>query len=210
MPRLQTSGLSYQYENSDVFHFEDIRAEGLEPLLIIGGSGVGKSTLLHLLAGLMEPKSGSVIIGDTNLQTLSSGLLDKFRGEHIGIVFQDNHFIEALNVLENLSIAQKLAGLPVNEDQCLHFLECLNMGSKAYKQVNELSQGERQRVAIARALVNKPSIILADEPTSALDDQNCEEVIRLLETQAKENQAKLIIVTHDSRLKSRFKDHIEL
>jgi ABC-type lipoprotein export system ATPase subunit len=210
MPKLQVSNLSYQYNTSKVFHFEDIHAEGLEPLLIIGGSGAGKSTLLHLMAGLMVPKSGSVIIDDTDLQKLPSGLLDKFRGEHIGIIFQENHFIEALNVLENLTIAQKLAGLPINVQECKHFLECLNMGEKASKHVNELSQGERQRVAIARALVNKPSIILADEPTSALDDQNCEEVIRLLEEQAKQNQAKLIIVTHDTRLKSRYKDQIEL
>jgi len=141
---------------------------------------------------------------------LNGSALDKFRGQNIGIIFQQNHFVDALTVLENVILAQSLAGQRTNKKAALDLLVRLNIGHKANINIRELSQGEKQRVAIARALINKPKVILADEPTSALDDINCEEVLNLLHEQAKAVGSALIVVTHDTRLKDKIANHIIL
>ena len=124
-------------------------------------------------------------------------------------VFQKNHFVASLSVLENLKIAQFFGGKE-DEQKCKDLLKRLNILDKANKSINILSEGEKQRVAIARALVNNPALILADEPTSALDDANCGEVIDLLEEQAGEAGAALVIVTHDTRLKEKVSNQLTL
>ncbi len=198
---LRTENLSYKYKNGNAFTFPDFSCESNNALLLLGQSGVGKTTLLHLLAGLMKPKNGKIEINGQDMTSLSSGALDTFRGKNIGIVFQQNHFVKSLNVIENLILAQSMAGNPVDKSACQNLLDQLNIGEKANKRIHKLSQGERQRVAIARALVNRPKILLADEPTSALDDENCKAVMHLLQNQAKQYNTALIVVTHDNRLK---------
>lgn len=207
---LQTSELSYTYNGGTSIQFPDINCAKGEQWLLLGQSGSGKTTLLHLLGGLLSPKNGQVIVADTNLKKLSAAALDKFRGKHIGIIFQKAHFVRALTVEENLKLAQQLAGLSIDKKRIIHLLDRLNVGHKLAAKPDNLSVGEQQRVAIARALVNQPAIILADEPTSALDDKNCDEVIQLLEEQAKEAEATLLVVTHDGRLKDQFKNQIHL
>lgn len=207
---LQTKGLTYSYDDRLVLEFPDMRCAGGEHWLILGQSGCGKTTLLHLLGGLLTPRSGSVRLGDTDLARLNLSERDKFRGKHIGIIFQTPHFLRALTVEENLAVAQKLSGLPIDMGRIRQLLTRLNIAHKLKTRPDELSQGERQRAAISRALVNRPSIILADEPTSALDDNNTAEVARLLEETADEVNAALLIVTHDGRLKSRFRRQISL
>ena len=207
---LQTKNLQFSYDGKKFIDFPDINCQKGEQWLLLGQSGSGKTTLLHLLGGLLSPTSGTVTIGDTSLKDLTTAQLDKFRGKHIGIIFQKAHFVRALTVAENLLLAQQLAGLPIDKTRIKDLLERLNVGHKLRSKTNELSQGEQQRVAIARALVNQPTLILADEPTSALDDTNCEEVIQLLEEAAAAVQATLLVVTHDGRLKERFKKQISL
>lgn len=207
---LQTKALSYTYDGKHLLHFPDINCQKGEHWLILGQSGCGKTTLLHLLGGLLTPKAGSVGVAGTALEKLSASELDHFRGQHIGIIFQVPHFIRALTVGENLALAQHLAGLSVNYDRIQSLLERLGVGHKLNRSPEHLSQGERQRVAIARAIVNKPALILADEPTSALDDVNAKEVAQLLEETATDVNATLLIVTHDSRLKSHFSKKIML
>jgi len=207
---LQTEGLEYSYDGKQQLSFPNITCEKGEQWLLLGQSGSGKTTLLHLLGGLRKPKKGIVRVNGTDIGQLSSEKLDDFRGKNIGIVFQKSHFIRALTVGENLLLTQKLAGLQPTKERVQNLLDRLNIGHKFSSKTDSLSQGEQQRVAIARALVNKPAIILADEPTSALDDKNCEEVINLIETQAREEQATLLIVTHDSRLKDQFSKRILL
>ncbi len=207
---LKTQNLQFSYDSQNTLKFPDIDCKSGEHWLLIGQSGCGKTTLLHLLGGLRTPQSGSVIIADTNLNNLSTSKIDHFRGKNIGIIFQTSHFVRALTVSENLALAQQLAGEKVDKTRIEELLNRLNLRHKLDAKTDSLSQGEQQRVAIARALINKPDVILADEPTSALDDTNTEEVINLLEEQASEVNATLLVVTHDGRLKSRFKNQINL
>ena len=180
-----------------------------ENLLIIGNSGVGKTTLMHLLAGLLKSNSGSIKLFDKELSQLSSHQLDRFRKNNIGIVFQRPHFVNSLTVKENLQLAQYIANKNDN-NRIESILKNLNIFDKSNKKTNQLSQGEKQRASIALAIVNSPKLILADEPTSSLDDTNCSKVIKLLKKQATDFGAQLIVITHDSRLKKHFKKSIEL
>ena len=181
-----------------------------EHAVILGDSGSGKTSLLNLLAGLRHPTAGSLCVDSQNLADLSTSALDQFRGQHIGIVFQSLHLISALNVLQNLMLAQSLAGQGQDEERALSVLDSLGLKDKANAKPNELSGGQAQRVAIARAVINRPTVILADEPTSALDDNNTEKVFALLQQQAAACDASLIIATHDKRLMDRFDNQLKL
>lgn len=207
---LATRNLTYQYDTNNRLQFPDIDCGNGEHWLLLGQSGSGKTTLLHLLGGLRSPHQGEVIVGDTALQNLSNNQLDRFRGQHIGIIFQESHFVRSLTVEQNLLLAQALAGLKPDSLRAKELLEHLNIGHKAKSLTGRLSVGERQRAAIARALINRPTVILADEPTSALDDLNCIEVINLIEQEADAVGATLLVVTHDNRLKERFDKQIHL
>jgi ABC-type lipoprotein export system ATPase subunit len=165
---------------------------------------------LHLICGLLRPQKGEIIIENQSLTQLSAAALDRFRGQKIGIIFQENHFVRALSVTENLSLAQNLAGQKTDRNHIFSLLKTLQIYEKRDRRPHQLSLGEQQRVAIARALVNRPALILADEPTSALDDENANEVMQLIENQSVMYDSTLLVVTHDNRLKSRFEKKILL
>lgn len=207
---IKIQGLKYAYAKKQPISFQDFICKEGEQWLLLGQSGSGKTTLLHLIGGLMKVQEGQVILNDIDIAALSTNELDHFRGKNVGIVFQKHHFVAALNVEENLLLAQELAGEKVSKTKVAELLRNLNLAERRNEKPYALSQGEQQRVAIARALINNPKVILADEPTSALDDANCEEVIQLLENQAKNYNATLLIVTHDNRLKIRFDNQIIL
>lgn len=209
---LSTHNLSFAFDSSTSpkLSFPDFTCPTGEHWLLLGQSGSGKTTLLHLLAGLRSPLTGNVTINDTAINELKGTALDRFRGREIGVVFQQAHFVRALTIAENLALTRQLAGLPPAPETIASLLEQLNIAHKQHDRPQALSVGEQQRAAIARALVNEPSLILADEPTSALDDKNTEQVVQLLQTQATNANATLLIVTHDNRLKSIFKQRIEL
>ena len=207
---LVTKDLCYQYFNAPPICFPDLECQKGESILILGPSGTGKTTFLHLLGGLIRPTHGKLILNHTDLGTLSDKNLDLFRGQNIGIIFQKPHFIKSLTVWENLLLAAALAGKKANKKRMLDLLDRLNIAHKIESMTDQLSLGEQQRVAIARALVNEPMLILADEPTSALDDKNGEEVATLLEDESKRLEAALLIVTHDNRLQTKFKKTITL
>ena len=204
-----TKEVEFNYDNQIFFNFQNIDLKSTENLLIIGDSGVGKTTLMHLLAGLLKSNSGSIKLFDKELSQLSSHQLDTFRKNNIGIVFQRPHFVNSLTVKENLQLAQYIANKNDN-NRIESILKNLNIFDKSNKKTNQLSQGEKQRASIALAIVNSPKLILADEPTSSLDDTNCSMVIKLLKKQATDFGAQLIVITHDSRLKEHFKKSIEL
>ena len=206
---IKTESLKFSYDGKKYFDFPDINLDSDENLLIIGNSGIGKTTLLHLLAGILKPESGSINVSGIDISKFSDTELDKFRGDNIGIVFQKPHFISSLTINENLKLAQYLSSSKTSVD-AKKILESLNINDKYQQKPNQLSEGEKQRASIALALINSPSLILADEPTSSLDDFNCDNVIKLLKTQAKDHKAQLIVITHDARLKKHFKNNLTL
>ena len=206
---ISTKGLNFRYNEQASFSFPDINLGKDENLLIIGSSGIGKTTLLHLLAGLLESNSGSINLYGQDISKLTQHQIDKFRGKNIGIVFQKPHFVNSLTVKENLQLAQYL-GNKKDQNRIVDILSSLDILNKENKRPKKLSQGEKQRASIAMAIVNSPKLILADEPTSSLDDENCDRVINLLKKQASEFKAQLIVITHDNRLKKHFKKSIKL
>ena len=203
-----TKSLEFSYDNNFIFKFPNINLKSTENLLILGNSGIGKSTLLHNLAGILRPKSGTINIFNNDISKFSEYELDKFRGENIGIIFQKPHFVNSLTVGENLELAQFLGRN--NRGDIKLTLESLKILDKINKKPKELSHGEKQRVSIAIAIINSPKLILADEPTSSLDDSNCANVINILKEQALKYAAQLVVITHDSRLKKHFKKSLEL
>ena len=206
---ISTKGLNFKYNEQASFSFPDINLGKDENLLIIGSSGIGKTTLLHLLAGLLESNSGSINLYGQDISKLTQHQIDKFRGQNIGIVFQKPHFVNSLTVKENLQLAQYL-GNKKDQNRIIDILSSLDILDKQNKKPKKLCQGEKQRASIAMAIVNSPKLILADEPTSSLDDENCDRVIKLLKKQASEFKAQLIVITHDNRLKKHFKKSIKL
>lgn len=179
-------------------------------MLISGNSGAGKTTLLHLMGGLISILEGEVWVSGVPLSSLSSQELDRFRGRNIGFVFQQPSFIQSLSVLENIQAAQYFGIGGVDTKEAIRLLNELGIERYRNKKTNELSGGERQRLSIARALSIAPAIILADEPTSSLDNTNAHKVYDLLKSEAEDNNATLIVVTHDDRLKSKFENRVEL
>jgi ABC-type lipoprotein export system ATPase subunit len=207
---ISVSHLRYQYKGSPVLSFPDFTIAANETCLLLGESGCGKTTLLHLLGGLLRSQQGKVEVNGTDISALSETELDRFRGQHYGFIFQRNHLISALSVEKNLLMAPFLAGMKQDHHRVEEVLESLHIREKKKSAIRELSLGQAQRVAIARAILNKPSVILADEPTSALDDKNCDRVSELLLEVAEQNNSALIIATHDQRIKSKIKNVIQL
>ncbi len=206
---LQTTMLEYQYGKRKL-RFPALYCGAGEVLLITGSSGSGKTTLLHLLAGLLSPQAGEIRISDTVTTRLPTAEMDRFRGAHTGIIYQQPHFIAALQVRDNLLLAGRLARKPVNDQAMNRITHTLGIHHLLQQYPARLSQGEQQRVSIARVLLPAPPLILADEPTANLDDRNCTAVAQLLAEQAREQQAALVIVTHDSRLKEVFANRIHI
>lgn len=207
---LRTYHLRFAYNVHTSFRFPDLTCEAGQALLITGQSGKGKTTLLHLLAGLLAPHEGEIWIDDVNLAALRGRALDRFRGQRIGLVFQQPHFIASISLLENLVAAGWLGTGKKDRVKARQLLERLDIDSYAHRKPHQLSVGQQQRAAIARALMNDPAVLLADEPTSSLDDENARIVADLLLQQAWQASASLIVVSHDQRLKDLFSQSISL
>ena len=205
---LKTESLNIDYVERSL-SFPDIDMSNTNQLLIIGQSGSGKTSLLNAIGGLQKPSAGKVWINETDIYQLSSKKLDFFRGRNIGFVFQQPHFITSLDVESNLKFAQYFVGK--KDVMVIHkLLDQVGLLHRKKSRIHELSEGEKQRISIIRAVINSPSIILADEPTSALDDNSCEKILELINSIAVENNAKLIIVTHDQRLKDKYIQKLNL
>ncbi|AWM13143.1 ATP-binding cassette domain-containing protein [Flavobacterium sp. NRK F10] len=207
---ISTKGITFSYADDQLFHMPDLHCDAGNTILITGDSGKGKTTYLHILAGLLKPKTGEILVDKTDIVSLSEAKGDKFRGKHIGLVLQKSIFIAAFTVLENLEMASWLATGKKNTERAKRLLEQLDITDQSHKLPNQLSIGQQQRVSIARALMNEPKVLLADEPTSSLDDKNAEKVIKLLTDLSKEYKAALVIVTHDTRIKEKFINKITM
>ena len=202
--------LKHAYDGTEVLNVGAWRADQGAQWLVIGPSGSGKTTLLHILAGILRPSAGSVGVAGQDLTALGAQQLDRFRGQHIGIVLQRLHLIPSLRVMDNLLLAQYLAGLPQDRARVREVLKALDLAGKETAHPHELSFGQAQRVAVARAVVNRPKLLLADEPTSNLDDSRCQQALELLLSMAQACNATLVIATHDQRIRARIPRHFEL
>ncbi|MEP5254990.1 MAG: ATP-binding cassette domain-containing protein [Winogradskyella arenosi] len=208
---LKSSNLTFQYKKTDrLFRFPNIDLKTQENLLILGKSGIGKTTLLHLLAGILKPSSGLVAVKNVDITTLRDNSLDRFRGQNIGLVFQQNHAIQTLNVLENLKARLYFNHQKVNLQNIEALLAELDLLDFKTHKIQTLSEGQLQRLGIALAVIHEPELILADEPTSSLDDSNCKIVLDLLVKQAAKTKANLVVITHDHRIRPYFQNTIEL
>jgi len=167
--------------------------------VVMGPSGSGKTTLLNLIGAIDKPTSGRVFIDGRDITTLGEGELTKLRRHKIGFIFQFYNLIPALTAMENIELPMLTAGVPRKEaaKRALYLLETVGLRERAEHLPDELSGGEQQRVTIARALANKPTVILADEPTGDLDTKTGMEVVHVLYDTAKEQNATVIVVTHD-------------
>ncbi|WP_394751051.1 ATP-binding cassette domain-containing protein [Spongiimicrobium salis] len=208
---VKTDSLRFHYtQEQPAFNFPNIALAAQEDLLILGQSGIGKTTLLHLLAGLLKPTGGHVYINEVAINSLSTAKLDLYRGQNIGLVFQKNHAIRSLSVFENVQARLFFGKKEIHTTAIDELLNELGLGKLKKRKLQELSEGQLQRLGIALSVIHKPKLILADEPTSSLDDENCAIVIGLLKKQAQKNNANLIVITHDHRIKPFFQNSITL
>jgi lipoprotein-releasing system ATP-binding protein len=180
----------------------DLTVDRGEMVAIVGASGVGKSTLLHLLGGLDRMDSGSIHVGDTDIGGLPEDALTKFRNRHVGFVFQFHHLLPEFTALENTEMPLRIARVQSMEarTRALAVLERLGLADRRTHRPTMLSGGEQQRVAVARALVTEPSVLLADEPTGNLDERTAEALHGLLREMHRERQLSSVIATHNMQL----------
>jgi lipoprotein-releasing system ATP-binding protein len=207
---IASRNLRFSYSPQKKFNFPDITCEDKQTLLILGQSGKGKTTLLHLLALLLKPESGQVHVAGREVTQLDADETTRVRAKNLGIIYQKPHFVSALSVLDNILLANYLADKNQDKKKAIYLANELGFHEHLSKKPSQLSQGEQQRVSIARALMNDPNVILADEPTASLDDTNCMRVIELLNAQAGFIGASLVVVTHDQRLKDAFSNQVHL
>ncbi len=174
-----------------------------EVVLIMGPSGSGKTTLLQMMGALLKPTDGTIQLNGTMLSALAENRLPGIRLRQFGFIFQDFNLLSALTVLDNVALVAELAGTKRSEarKRAATLLTELGLGERLHFLPEQLSGGEKQRVSIARALVNDPTLILADEPTANLDSKIGHEIMRLLQSIAKEQGRSVVIVSHDQRIK---------
>ena len=202
---IEIKNLGKQFHNETEIEYRDMTFEAGRSYMLLGASGCGKSTLLNMIAGILSPTKGSILIDGIELSAAPQKERDRFRIERIGYIFQDFKLIPDMTVADNIGIL-RLEGIDISNTDPL--LRTLGIYEKKHTKVKHLSGGEKQRVAIARALVKQPDIILADEPTGNLNFAIGKQVIsQLIETSRGKT---LIAVTHDDRLAEYFDEIVDM
>lgn len=201
--------LNFRYDVGDFqISIDDFKVQANEKLAIVGPSGIGKTTLLNLLAGILTPGKGSIVVADYNIAELGHEDRQDYRALKMGLVFQEFELLEYLSVLDNVLLPFRVSPvLKLNNeviDNAKKLCSEIGLGDKLNRYPGHLSQGERQRVAVCRALVTNPILLLCDEPTGNLDRVNRDHVIDMLFRYSETKAAPLIIVTHDQDLVGRF------
>jgi putative ABC transport system ATP-binding protein len=196
--RLENLAKRYSKDRPAIFENVELELRQGEYLAIMGESGVGKSTLLNLLAGLDKPDHGHVLLEGVDLSTLDDDATTLLRRRAVGFVFQAFHVLPYLSVEQNVALPLDLLGIgePERGRRTREMLSAVGIDALAKRHTRELSGGEVQRVAIARALVHRPRLVLADEPTGNLDTRSAAQTLALLRAQVKENAGAGILITH--------------
>jgi len=198
---------TYETGAGDVTVLKDVtlRVQGGEFISIVGPSGSGKSTLLNMITGIDRPTGGEVFVGGEAVHTLSENQLARWRGRHVGVIFQFFQLLPTLTVLENVILPMdfcKVYRRRERKARAMHLLEQVGIADQAHKLPNALSGGQQQRAAIARALANDPPVVVADEPTGNLDTATADAVFALFEGLVGRGKT-LMVVTHDRQLSGR-------
>ena len=203
--------LSFSIDGHKLFSNIDFKIKNEKDLLITGPSGIGKTTLLSILCGLQQPTAGNIFYNDICLYNLAENKIDEFRGNQLGIVFQNFNLINTFTIKQNLQLANTALDLKDN-DHMYDLLQRVGLADKSHVMVSKLSIGEKQRVAIARAFIGKPKWVFCDEPTSSLDDNNTDMIIKLIKEECQRYKSSLILITHDKRIQSllNFNEILEL
>jgi putative ABC transport system ATP-binding protein len=206
-PALQIDSLVHRYhrDQQPILSIEELSLDPGEQLVLTGSSGSGKSSLLNLVAGLMNPSAGSIEIRGTKINELHGHARDRFRGQNIGMVFQTHHLLSGFSAQENVMAALMFSDVPrgSHRARARTLLDSLGIPTPTQR-IDKLSIGQQQRVAIARALVCDPALVLADEPTASLDPENADVALNLLQDACRSSGAALLCVTHDRRFIDRF------
>ena len=206
MPFVAVNGLNKFYvlgqKRIHVLRDLDLAVEQGEMLAIVGASGVGKSTLLHLLGGLDRADSGAIAVAARELSSMGDGDLVEFRNRSVGFVFQFHHLLPEFTALENVEMPMRIARVPLAEARrrAADLLTRVNLADRLTHRPTLMSGGEQQRVAVARALVMQPALLLADEPTGDLDETTAESLHALLREMHAEHGLTSVIATHNPRL----------
>lgn len=199
-----------QAGNLNLFNGINLEVKRSESVAIIGPSGTGKSTLLALLAGLDQPSSGSVLLNNTDLNSLNDKQRAEFRNQHISFVFQAFHLLPDLTALQNVMLPLQIRNHRLAKQEATEWLQKVGLGERLNHKPAELSGGEQQRVAIARSFATEPTLLFADEPTGNLDEHTGEQIIQQLFALNKEQGTTLILITHDPLLAKRCQRSLRL
>ncbi len=185
-----------------------------ESVAVVGPSGCGKTTLLHLLAGILAPASGSVMVDGVEVSELGREDRQDFRALAVGLVFQEFELLDYLDVLDNVLLPYRVSPAPTLDEAARRrageLVEQVGLADKRHSFPRQLSQGERQRVAVCRSLVTRPKVLFGDEPTANLDTDNRDHVMDTLFRYREEQQAPLVVVTHDRELRGRFETVVDV
>ena len=207
-----------------ILEIEEFHVAPGEQMVLVGKSGCGKTTLLHVIAGITRPDEGKVRINEWDITLMPEAECDRFRAEHIGYVFQTFNLLRGFSALENVMLAMRF-GLPaqmpgtllelffgisphVDRARAVQLLERVGLGHRMTHKPTQLSVGEQQRVAVARALANRPKLLLADEPTANVDSGHQQQILDLLRKTCREENVSIVLVTHSPQVAEQF-DRVE-
>jgi putative ABC transport system ATP-binding protein len=187
-----------------ILDIPEFRVEAGEQMVMIGHSGCGKTTLLHVIAGISRPDSGKVRINDWDITLMPESECDRFRAERIGYVFQTFNLLAGFSAMENVLLSMRFARGRPDKNRARQLLNRVGLSHRTTHRPSQLSVGEQQRVAVARALANKPQLLLADEPTANVDAGHQQQILDLIRETCQEENVALIMVTHSSDVADRF------
>ena len=210
MPLLTITNLEKAYVSPEgsqtrIINVSDFEMGEGTQIALRGSSGAGKTTFLNLIAGILQPDSGRIVVAGEEMTALSESGRDGLRARHIGYIFQTFNLLAGYTALENVMLGM-MFGKGIDTNFAQHLLERVGLGDRMQYRPSQLSVGQQQRVAVARAVANRPRLVLADEPTGNLDYHHANEAVTLIREICYENNAALLIVSHDSEVLGQFEE----